>query len=557
MDIVNTHKKQSLEAMEAERRHWERVRAGEQLLRHHEKRRYHHTSHHSSLLRRFFFVFGFFILAGIIGSIFYVGMKAYNASVHIASPSVGTSKKTYASSDTKTTPTHSSPQSDHSFVRDSLSAAGSLVGKRTPLRGEKDGFINILLLGKGSKGHPGENLTDTIMLARINVTDGKIALLSLPRDLYVRIPGTKSATKINALYDYGLRNGHDADFIIQSVIAITQLPIHYFLVADFDAFTSIVDALGGINVMVKRKINDTRYPGPHYSYETFTLEPGLTHMDGATALKYVRSRHGDPEGDFGRAKRQQQVLQAIKNKAFSLGTLSNPVTLGKIFDALGDHIHTDMSIADITSLVALLPQLDTQNITTVVIDAWQRDSLLRAVHIGKMFALVPRAGRFDYTEIRTAAHTIFERLARERVRTEIAREKPTILLVRAGAKERTVSRVRTLIADTLGIPLSQIRTITAHKGMRLHHAQIIDFTDTMKPFSLTALLRLLGAERITKASFSLENTDTRTDADIHIILGTQADDFFSESALSQEQFEEASAIEGDRVMIITEDKSTP
>ncbi len=500
------------------------------------------------IVRRHFFMrilltltitFGIFVFCAIA----YIIIKAQFATAQMH---IQTLMPTYNQSHHNTTITIPKKSAQHSFLHNSLSAAGSLVGKRTPLRGEKSGTINILLLGKGTPDHPGKDLTDTIMIARINVRKGKIALLSLPRDLYVRIPGTQNATKINALYRYGLEHNRSATTIITAIETITQLPIHYFLVADFDAFTAVVDALGGINVMVEQSINDTHYPGPHYSYETFTLTQGLHHLDGATALKYVRTRHNDPEGDFGRAKRQQHVLQAMKNKAFSIGTLSNPLTIGKLLDAMGAHIRTNMDLATLTSFVALLPQLDTQNITTVVIDAWKPESLLRVVHVGKMFALVPRAGRFNYTEIATTAHTIFDRLARERLQAEVAREKPTITLIRAGATKTTIARVRTIVAHTLAIDQRAIHISKTPIATNQTHATISDHTNGAKPFTFTALLRTLGAT--IKQGHSMHNATS----DFTIILGTDADTFFHKSTISKKQFETADLSHGNDVMILQE-----
>ncbi len=554
MDIVNRKKQHAQITLAAQQRHRERVRAGEEVL----GLRTTPPKHH---YRRTLLAIVAALCVFVIGAFLYIGAKAYFATAQMR---IQTFAPAYTTAPPTETPSTTGPSrhretitiqkddpapnelAQKSFLRDSLSAASSLVGKRTPLRGEKNGAINILLLGKGTPDHPGRDLTDTIMIARIDVRRGKVALLSLPRDLYVRIPGTQSATKINALYRYGLEHNRGATPIIAAVETITQLPIHYFLVADFDAFTAVVDALGGINVTVERPINDTRYPGPGYSYETFTLAPGLQRLDGATALKYVRTRHGDPEGDFGRAKRQQHVLQAIKNKAFSIGTLSNPLTIGKLFDAMGAHIRTDMDLTTLTSLVALLPQLDTQNITTVVIDAWKANSLLRVIHVGKMFALVPRAGRFDYTEIAATAQAIFDRPAQERLRTEVAREHPTITLIRAGATKATLTRVRTLIANALAIDQRAIRiaprTITPTKA----HAAVIDYTESAKPFTFTALLRTLGA---TAHQDNLMRSPT---TDFAIVLGADADAFFRESAISKEQFETADLSRGNDVMILQE-----
>jgi hypothetical protein len=114
-----------------------------------------------------------------------------------------------------------------------------------------------------------------------------------------------------------------------TVTEITGLPIHYFVILDFDGFEKIIDTVGGVRINAERDFLDTRYPGKNYGYETFQLSKGWHSLDGATALKYVRERHADPEGDFGRAKRQQETIRAVRDKVFSVPTFLNPVMISR------------------------------------------------------------------------------------------------------------------------------------------------------------------------------------------------------------------------------------
>ena len=147
---------------------------------------------------------------------------------------------------------------------DSLKAIVSslMPNNHIPLRGEADGRINILMLGIAGKNKPGQNLTDTIMVMSIDTKDKKIALLSIPRDLYVNVPGTNYSTKINSIYQYGLDQNKGSDLIKQTVEDVLDIPIHYSVILDFDGFTKIIDDLGGVNVVVERDMYDARYPGP-------------------------------------------------------------------------------------------------------------------------------------------------------------------------------------------------------------------------------------------------------------------------------------------------------
>lgn len=318
------------------------------------------------------------------------------------------------------------------------------------LRGAENGRINILLLGKPGKNFPGQNLTDTIIIASINTETGQTALMSLPRDMYVNIPETSAYTKLNALYYYGRNDENQIDIVSKTLEEITNLPIHYFLVVDYDGFTRIVDALGGINLDVEQDIHDTRFPGPNYSYETFELPAGFHHLDGKTALKYVRERHSDPMGDFGRSHKQQKVIQAVKNRANSIGTFFDPITLYKLLDTLEETIKTNITLDEMESFAHLIQNIDTQNINTFVVDAWRRESLLRVSHVWldngqRMFALVPRTG--TYTEIRDTAENIFEQNILLERQTRIQEESSSVGILNYSGEALLAGKVHALLED--------------------------------------------------------------------------------------------------------------
>ncbi|MDD5490064.1 MAG: LCP family protein, partial [Candidatus Moranbacteria bacterium] len=257
-------------------------------------------------------------------------------------------------------------------------------GKNEPLRGESDGRINILLLGLAGENYPGENLTDSIIIASVNPKTYQTAMLSIPRDLYVQIPDTNSYTKINALYARGQgRHGNATegiDDLKKALTQITGLPINYYVAIDFDGFKKVIDELDGIKVQVPKDIHDERYPGPNYSYETFDIKEGLYTFDGATALKYARTRH-DEDGDFGRAFRQQLILEAARSKAFSIGTLLNVPAINNILNTLGDHLRTDIPLDEIDSFLDLVGKIDTHTTLNKVLDAGKPDSLMAVSHV--------------------------------------------------------------------------------------------------------------------------------------------------------------------------------
>ena len=193
------------------------------------------------------------------------------------------------------------------------------------LKGEDRDRINILLLGMGGKGHQGGYLTDTIMLASIQPSTKKVALISIPRDLAVPMEnlGWRKINNVNAFAEVE-KKGSGGLAISQALSDILGQPIDYFVRVDFEGFVNIIDKLGGVNVYVDNTLEDYRYPimgmeeaEPYESrFEHLYIEKGRQYMDGSLALKYVRSRHGGGgEGsDFARAKRQQKILQAVKSE---------------------------------------------------------------------------------------------------------------------------------------------------------------------------------------------------------------------------------------------------
>lgn len=418
----------------------------------------------------------------------------------------------------------------HSFSSDVKSVVASFSENHKPLNGESEGRINILLLGAAGEKKPGKNLTDTIMVMSIDTKSNKVGFLSLPRDLYVPIPNTKSFTKINGIYQYGLANNQGSDLIKQTVEQVTGIPIHYFVVADFDGFTKIIDDIGGINVMVQRDIYDARYPGPNYSYETFEIKKGLHKLDGATALKYVRERHDDPEGDFGRAKRQQQVLQSVKNKIFSMQTLFNVIAINNMLNTVGDNIKTDISFDDLNGFLELSKKLDTQNISNVVVDAWKKDSLLKVSHVmlgnARAFILIPRVG--NYSAIHDEAANLFDHDAIAKRKKEIENEKASIAIINESGDTSLLPKIKSVLSESLS--LSNIVSQTNSRMMR-EKTVVIDNTDGKKIYTLDELLKKLPAIRASET--------TNTKADFTIIIGSDLRDVYRYEEDSIDDFNNA------------------
>ncbi len=391
-----------------------------------------------------------------------------------------------------------------------LVGAGLFASPRD-LKGYAEGRINILLLGRAGERYPGKHLTDTVMVASLDTRAGRVALLSLPRDLLAPLPEGGTA-KLNTLYQTGLIRGEGADLARMSVSEMTGLPIHYFASIDFDGFERLIDALGGIRVEVKRNIYDTRYPGPNYSYETFELSKGWHELDGKTALKYARMRHDDPEGDFGRAKRQQEILQALRDEAWSLPTFLNPLTVARLLESLGESVKTDIDPEAARGFLALAESIDTRSIETAVVDAWKKESLLRVTHVGegpgRAFALTPRSG--DWREVRSLAQSLFDQSALRDRRTRIEQEAASLLIL--------VPPKQLALGRELGNDLREtfpVGTVTVQAWSRLENQTgnaIIERTgDARKLYTLDSLIGRYALERQESLPASLPTGSPATD----------------------------------------------
>jgi LCP family protein required for cell wall assembly len=233
--------------------------------------------------------------------------------------------------------------------------------------------INILLLGIDRRGGKGWGYrTDTMIIVSVDTVNNAVSMLSIPRDLYLEIPGVKE-TRINEAnvygYSYDYPGGGPA-LLKRTIEQNFGIPLDYYVMVDFDGFTQVIDTLGGVDVNVPRALHDTMYPDPRpgdpFAYKTIHFDAGWQHMDGQRALQYARSRMST--SDFDRAKRQQQVLLAIREKAVDLGILNLITKLPSLFATMGNMVKTDMTLNEMKDLALLAPQIDLGNIQSAVIE---------------------------------------------------------------------------------------------------------------------------------------------------------------------------------------------
>lgn len=276
------------------------------------------------------------------------------------------------------------------------------------LTGEGDGRVNILILGKGGPGHEGEDLTDTLLVASIDPCQKDAALLSVPRDLYVKVPGNGSM-KINTVYptykQNALADGKSADEAEQIGIDATErtmeevlgIPIHYYVMVDFEAFRKAIDTVGGITIDVKEELYDTNVAWEN-NWNPLIAPVGVQDFDGKRALLYARSRYGSARGDFDRAERQRQILVALRDKVFSIGTFGNPVKITQLMDAFGSHVHTNLSIDDVMRLYSLAQDIDGSKTTSIGLADPPNDYVTTG-NIGGLSVVLPKEGLYQYGAI--------------------------------------------------------------------------------------------------------------------------------------------------------------
>ncbi len=277
----------------------------------------------------------------------------------------------------------------------------------TKLKGEGAGRVNILFLGVGGAGHEGAYLSDTVIVISLDPKTKDVAMLSIPRDLYVKIPG-RGYGKLNSANAAG--GPQLAKSVVEKVIGV---PIHYTAQLDFAGFKQAIDAVGGVDIDVKKALRDPKYPcdaGTKYANKhcPINFKAGPQHMNGAQALQFARSR--ESTSDFDRAARQQQVMVALRQKALGASTLTNPVKLSGLIDAIGSHAKTDLKLSEIQKLAKIAKDVDTNKITNRVLDTGKPDSLLvdgTGVFAGAGSIELPKRGNFDYSDIHDYVKNIF------------------------------------------------------------------------------------------------------------------------------------------------------
>lgn len=388
----------------------------------------------------------------------------------------------------------------------------------TKLNGEGDGRVNILLLGKGGPGHEAPDLTDTILVASIDPIQKEAALLSIPRDLWVRSKG--SSMKINAVYansKNAVLNGkkienqqaeaEKAGFsaIEQAVEDTMGIPVHYHAMIDFEGFKKAINTVGGIDVNVTEKTSvyeAMRIDGQRYVLD---VKAGRQHMDGTRALAYARSRYTSSRGDFDRAERQRLVLIALKEKAFSLGTFGNPLKINQLISDFGNNMQSNLSTGEVLRLYEIGKTIDASKVASVGL-ADPPNNFVTTGNIGGQSVVIPRAGVDDFSEIKN--------YVRNELKDGFLRNENATIAVYNGT---TIPGLAGRRASDLRSYGYNVNVVADAPTKNYTSTVLVDLRNGQKKYTKSYLEKRLGVSSVTSMP---DNTINPGSADFVIILGS-------------------------------------
>ncbi len=379
----------------------------------------------------------------------------------------------------------------------------------------QNGRINILVAGNSADdaGHNGGTLTDSIMVLSINTHNNTALMLSVPRDLWVHIPGD-GHSKINAAYPNGGMN--QLQKVVESNLGLT---IDYRALVNYTAFKDLVNSVGGITINIKSQDPRGIYD-PSLDYTSrkccslAKYSNGSVNLNGKQALNLARARgdaygsYGFPQADFDRTTHQRQMLLAIKDKASSSSVISNPFKVSSLVDAVGNNIKTNLQLNEIETLYTYMKKIDDTKIDSYNINTLKGPGttmLQNYTSPDGQSALIPAAGLDDYTDIRNQLVNLF-------TADPVAKEGATVVILNG--------------TGATGLATTQ-RSVLARKGMSVTTANapanqadntLIDNSGGAMPNTLAYLKSKYKITVITSPSL----TAAYPSADFILILGQSA-----------------------------------
>jgi LCP family protein required for cell wall assembly len=362
---------------------------------------------------------------------------------------------------------------------------------------------------------------DGIMVISIDTKHNKAFMLSIPRDLWVYVPGD-SHQKINGAYVSGEDNDFNEDGYpkggmgqLEQVVsdAIDQ-PIHYYALVDYTAMKQAVDAVGGVDINVKSDDPRGLYD-PNIDWSTHgplvKLTNGVHHLNGREALDLARARgdaynsYGFAGSDFTRTENQRKLLVALKSKAVSAGVLTNPAKLSNLSDAIGNNVKTDFKLSEVHRLYDIIKNINGSAIQSLSLNQADGKNLLTSYTSPQgQSALIPAAGVDDFSDIQ-------QFIKRKTSSNPVVQEEAKIVVLNGtevnglAGKIKSQLKSKQLNVTDVGDAGSITQATTA----------IINLSGTKKPATSAALAKIFGNHLTTQNPYG-----TQYDADFIVVVGT-------------------------------------
>ena len=361
-------------------------------------------------------------------------------------------------------------------------------------------MVHFLLIGLDSARNLGSQNTDVVIVAAVNKDTKQASLLSIPRDLWVYIP-TYGWHRINIAHKIGHRSGYPGGgpgLLMDTIEMNLGIPMDHWVRMDFQGFARVVDELGGINMTVACPVN-LRYVAPlSKDQEEMILEPGVHHMDGATALRYVRTRRDGT--DFDRARRQQQFIRAVWDQTKSPDTITR---IPGLWSALSDSFTTDLNVLDVVALAPVALEIRPERVRSTYIGP---DQVKNWVTADGWTVLLP-----NYEKIPQVVSGLYAppSASEDQAAGEAAR-----IQVRNGTYRHQLAKIGAEELRWHGLNIVDTGLADRPDYQRTH---IIVFND--KPKAIELLTGLLSV----KPEDVIQQPDSNQPADIQVILGNDYD----------------------------------
>ena len=395
-----------------------------------------------------------------------------------------------------------------------------------PLKGESSGRVNILLAGNSADdvGHNGGDLTDSIMIVSIDTTTHNAFMLSIPRDLWVNIPGM-GHQKINAAITvsdfsapgYPSNGMGQLEQIIQTQLGI---PINYYVLIDYAALRDATNAVGGISVNIQSSDPRGLYD-PSIDFATkgplVKLSNGWHTLNGQQALDLARAR-GDAYGsygyelsDFARTQNQRMMLVALAQKAKSTGVVTNPIKITSLFSAFSNNVQTDMTLNNVLRLAQITKPIDLNSIQSQGF-SYAGDNPLLIGHVDPASgqdALIPSSGVDNFT----ALTQYYQQLTSK---NPVVREGANVVILN-GSDKTGIASVEGDKITAAGYTVANVGSA----GSKYSGTMIVDMSDGKKPATLAGLKNYFPGSVVQSSDKSTQAKEAQNymSADFVVILG--------------------------------------